>query len=274
MKKIILIFIILYTNVYAIDIPSKHNAHSTRITGLSCAPIEPLQEIGLAVKWYRDSAEKNALYQQAFSMGDVYIQNKTQAIDAQPHTWGVILDIDETVLDNSWYSKTCDSFPSNANDFSQYIVLQQKSQATPGAKKFTCGVQNSGGYVSLVSNRDGSYPEVLEATLKNLKAQGICFDQVIISNPKSREKDPFDKNLRFNAVQTGTCNKSQMVCSNKLPAHAVIAYFGDNIQDFPKLKQDIMIKRSPEDAIYTNFSSGFFILPNPLYGSWKNNQFN
>jgi len=268
MKKLLLVFVITSLNTFALSMPPK-----TSITNNMCAPIQPGHEIGQAVKWYRDSSEKIALYQQAFTMGNYYIQNKIQAIDAKPGTWGVVLDIDETTLDNSWYNKLCDSSPTSEADFSKYVVLQQKSIATPGVKKFTWEIKNTGGYVSLISNRDGSYPGILDSTIKNLKAQGICFDQVILSNRKT-DKTPTDKNPRFSAVLSGTCNDQLMVCSNKLPAHRVIAFFGDNIQDFPRLKQSGMIKLSPEDLTYTHFASGYFILPNPLYGSWESNRFN
>ena len=59
-----------------------------------------------------------------------------------------------------------------------------------------------------------------------------------------------------------------MICSNLLPPHKVIAYFGDNIQDFPNMFQADLINTSPKDSRYNKFSDGYFILPNPLYGSW------
>jgi predicted secreted acid phosphatase len=45
-------------------------------------------------------------------------------------------------------------------------------------------------------------------------------------------------------------------------------YLGDNIRDFPRLDQDLRL--GPE-AGYGEFGSVYFVLPNPMYGSWEDN---
>lgn len=225
-----------------------------------------------AVKWYRDSAEEKALYNQVYNTALEYVQSHKST--TKP--WGVILDIDETTLDNSWYYKQCGETTNSEDEFSRYVVLPEKSTALPGVKNFTCDIKKMGGYVTMLSNRDGSYSyqdkNVLTATINNLKAQGICFDQVVLANRRDA-KTPENKNPRFEAVTQGTCNEKLMVCSNTLPEHEVIAYFGDNIQDFPKLFQANLINKPADDTVYSKFSEGYFILPNPMYGSWQNNKF-
>lgn len=67
-------------------------------------------------------------------------------------------------------------------------------------------------------------------------------------------------------MQTGEYNKN-IILTNKLPAHKVIAYFGDNIQDFPNLKQKNMQKADAK--AFKKFGSKYFIMPNPMYGSWQ-----
>ena len=189
-----------------------------------------------------------------------------------------MLDIDETVLDNFWYYNKCNSLTATASEdnFSHYVVIPSKSVALPGAVAFTCSVKKHGGYVSLVSNRDGSYKDatgnVLDATIANLKHEGICFDQVVLANQQD-SKTPFDKNPRFQAIQSGNYDAKQMVWSNKLPSHQVVAYFGDNIQDFPKFKQAKVYALSPNDKAFGVFGNGYFIFPNPLYGSWQANDY-
>lgn len=58
-----------------------------------------------------------------------------------------------------------------------------------------------------------------------------------------------------------------MIYTNKLPAHDIIAYFGDNIQDFPAMSQEKM--KTADDSQFDVFGSKYFILPNPMYGSWQ-----
>lgn len=239
-----------------------------------CAPNQSRDDIKQAVKWYRNSAEQIALYHQAFGVGYQYIDNWVTENKPKPKTWGIVLDIDETTLDNSWYFKACNDLASNESDFSHYVAISEKSTALPGVKNLVEHVHQLGGYVTLVSNRDGSYEDssgsVMKSTSNNLTAEGIYFDQILLANDKG-STIPSDKNYRFNATITGAYLESQMVWSNKLPPHTVIAFFGDNIQDFPKLKQKNLYGVDKNDTVYNKFGNGFFILPNPMYGSWEHN---
>ena len=56
--------------------------------------------------------------------------------------------------------------------------------------------------------------------------------------------------------------------SQKLPAMRVIMWLGDNIQDFPNLGQSV---RGSGAAGFAEFGRTWFVLPNPLYGSWDKN---
>ena len=241
-----------------------------------CSPTANQTELKQSIKWYRDSAEKTALYRQAYGIATVYVENWVKTHHPKAKSWGVVLDIDETTLDNSWYFIKCSDIADNESDFSHFVSIPAKSVALPGVIEFTRKVHQLGGYVSMVSNRDGSYHDstgkVLDATVENLKQQQVYFDQVVLAN-RSASEHPSDKNPRFNAINSGKYVAKDMVWSNELPAHQVIAYFGDNIQDFPKFKQPVMDKLSAEDSTYKIFGNGYFIMPNPMYGSWMANQY-
>ncbi|AUR50857.1 HAD family acid phosphatase [Aquella oligotrophica] len=263
MKKILTsLFILSSINCYADNI---------------CSPEAKQQDIKQAVKWYRDSAEKKALYNQTFLIGTNYVSEWVKSNHPKAKSWGVVLDIDETTLDNSWYFRECGELASNESDFSHYVANPMKSTALPGVAKFTQLVHDLGGYVSFVSNRDGSFKDetgsVLDTTTQNLKHEKIYFDQVVLANRRD-SKTPSNKNPRFNAINTGNYDATQMVWSNKLPAHKVIAYFGDNIQDFPKFKQGSANSLDENSSEFSIFGKGYFILPNPMYGSWEANQYN
>lgn len=242
-----------------------------------CSKSAPQAELKQAVKWFHGSAEKKALYRQAFQMGSDYAQNWVEKNHPKKNTWGVVLDIDETVLDNSWYFHDCIDIATSGDDFEHYVSLPKKSVALPGAVEFTQLIHKLGGYVSFVTNRNGAYQDKtgnsLDATVENLKQQHIEFDQVILGNFRD-SKNPSDKNLRFEAVESGkNYDPKEMVWSQKLPAHKVIAYFGDNIQDFPHLKQAQAKALPNDDSAFEPFGHGYFILPNPIYGSWQKNTF-
>src|SRR4051812_32219561 len=83
-----------------------------------CSGVPKDPTIIKAVKWYRDSAEQKALYREVFSAGQDYITQQAQKLE--PNTWGVVLDIDETTLNNTWYFKQCTETAPNEKDFSKY----------------------------------------------------------------------------------------------------------------------------------------------------------
>lgn len=252
----------------------------TAFADSTCVPGNPQSNQAYqAVQWYRDSAERNAIYREVFLIGDQKIQAMVKRQHLKSAQWGVIFDIDETLLNNSALDKqqilSCDT--SRLDQVFNAFAIQGISTALPGAKKLTCAIQKMGGIVSLVSNRNGAYTNsatqktLMQVTIANLKAQGICFNQVLLSDGKN-----YDKNPRFEAVQSGVypAEGQGMTYDKKLPAHSVIAYFGDNIQDFPKLKQAQIYSQDPNGSAYDLFGEKYFALPNPMYGSWQANSFN
>ncbi len=273
LKKLNLITLLISTSVlfnisHAADISNS----SPNSSFPACIPVTSLKNLDNATFWYNQSAEKKALYKEIYLMGDNYVQYWVKQNHPKPNTWGVVLDIDETTLDNSWFSAECQNDLSNEDNFEHYVSISAKSTALPGVVYFTHLVHNLGGYVSFISNRNGAYQDstgqVLAATATNLKNQNIYFDQVVLSNYKNNPH-PSDKNPRFQAVITNHYDKNLMVWTNTLPAHPVIAYFGDNIQDFPKLTQTKTHSLNWDNSAFSLFGRGYFIFPNPMYGSWE-----
>ena len=220
-----------------------------------------------ATQWYRDSAEKTALYNQIYAIGLEKVTAKVKKM--KKDSWGVVLDIDETVLDNSEYQKRNVLSCSPYNTKTNYAFMEEKvSVAAPGAINFTCSIQKLGGRVILVTNRNGIYDDkIQEATVDNLEAQGICFDNVVFANGD----DDRNKTPRFIAITKG--DYSNILATEKLAPLKVVAYFGDNIQDFPNIKQTDAIKQTPDSKYFQKFGQEYFSLPNPTYGSWEKNEF-
>jgi 5'-nucleotidase (lipoprotein e(P4) family) len=209
----------------------------------------PADAVAPNIRWFRASAEKRAIYIQTYRSAAASILRRSQGL--QPNTFGVILDADETVLDNSPYEVTHPVYDEATwNEW----VRSERAEVLPGALAFTQQVHNVGGRVVIVTNRDDRY---CDATRSNLRKVGIVADEVLCkTDPVSDDKNP-----RFEAVQKG-------VAPSVLPAMRVLMWVGDNIQDFPHLSQDI---RKQGDAAFADFGEGFVVLPNPMYGSWTRN---
>jgi acid phosphatase len=166
----------------------------------------------------------------------------------------VILDADETVLDNSTYqmrlARRGEAFSNETwNDW----VREEAAGAQPGAGRFIELVRTLGGRVAVVTNRD---EPVCDATRRNLTALGIEVDVVLCQAEGERGKEG-----RFAAVQQGTTPAG-------LPPLDVVMWVGDNIHDFPGLDQRV---REGPPGPYELFGRRWFVLPNPMYGSWEGN---
>jgi 5'-nucleotidase (lipoprotein e(P4) family) len=202
-----------------------------------------------AVRWVAQSAEYEALTRQTYAAAARRLDQLAPAIPAGH--WGVILDADETVLNNIEYARRrlgTDSAYTEAS-WSEW-VREQAAPAIPGARGFTHHVHLLGGRVVIVTNRADS---LCGPTRANLRAVGIEADLVLCMPPGHEDKNP-----RFASVEDGTASRD-------LPPLTVLEWLGDNIRDFPHLTQSV---RGDPDT-YALFGRQYFALPNPVYGSWQ-----
>jgi len=207
------------------------------------------RQLPAEIRWFRNSAEYRALTRQAYSIAAERLPELSRGLPAQ--TWAVILDADETVLDNSEYQRRRAVLDSNYTEASWADWVNEKAApAVPGAPEFTRAVHAMGGRVVIVTNRADS---LCAASRANLQTAGIETDLVLCQAPGQSDKNP-----RFQRVQNGTAAAG-------IPPLTVVAWVGDNILDFPGMSQASRNDTRALDA----FGKKFFVLPNPMYGSWK-----
>lgn len=205
------------------------------------------------IRWFAAAAEQRAAYVQTYRFAAATIERLAQG--RSPGSWAVILDADETVIDNSPYEiqQARLGVPYDSVTWDAW-VQRGVARALPGAVDFTSRVHALGGRVVIVTNRDQHYCDV---TRSNILRVGIPADEVLCRTDRANgSKDP-----RFEAVQTGTAPST-------LPPLSVLMWVGDNIQDFPHLTQAI---RSAPDGALAGFGEKYIVLPNPMYGSWEGN---
>lgn len=206
-------------------------------------------EIPDSVHWFRNSAEYHAAAIQAYGLATHQVE--TEAASLETGKWAVILDADETVLDNSQYQKERTGMtPSFTPESWTAWVKRTEAKPIPGAISFLTRVHDLGGKVAIVTNRDS---KVCDETRQNFLRYQIPFDVVLCGSG--------DKNGRWQRVANGTA-------ASDLPALKVVMWVGDNILDFPGLEQSMRTK--PEDA-FKDFGTRFIVIPNPMYGSWVGN---
>ena len=205
------------------------------------AAAPPRADTVAAVRWTRASAEHRGLFLQSYRLATEIIEKR--AAGAAPGSWAVILDADETTLDNSVYQQERASAGLGySRDSWNAWVNRGAAAALPGAAAFTHRVHELGGRVVIVTNRDDA---VCAITRDNLRRVNVEADQVLCAPPGVSDKNP-----RFATVQAGG---------------KVLMWVGDNIEDFPTLHQTILTER---DAAFDEFGRAYILLPNPMYGSW------
>jgi 5'-nucleotidase (lipoprotein e(P4) family) len=209
-------------------------------------------EMPTAVHWTRNSAEHRAVLLQIYrGAGE---QMARLASGRAAGSWAVILDADETVIDNSTYQKERAEVGGGYSDSTWNAWVRRRSAtALPGAAEFIRRVRSLGGKAVIVTNRQEI---VCEDTRANFRALSIDID-AMYCRPQGASSD---KNPRFQAVQNGT--------AAGLPKLDVVMWVGDNILDFPALAQSIRTS----DAPFAEFGQRFIVIPNPMYGSWESNE--
>jgi 5'-nucleotidase (lipoprotein e(P4) family) len=222
---------------------------------LAPAPVTapPVSSPSNDVKWSRVSAEHRAIYLETYHAATERLT--ALASGRAQGSWAVILDADETVIDNSEYEAGRIPFGGSfdAKSWTAW-VMEGRAAALPGAVAFTSRVHELGGKVVIVTNRDDAECPI---TRSNLQSVAIRADLVLCKTTTD------DKNPRFDAVQNGSAAPG-------FPAMTVLEWLGDNIQDFPHLSQSI---RNEPDSAFSRFGDSFFALPNVMYGSWQSNPF-
>jgi acid phosphatase len=175
----------------------------------------------------------------------------------------VILDVDETVLDNSPFAARGVRGGNEYNEAEWAAwCREERARALPGAVEFTRFAAKHGIAVIYISNRA---KDLDQATLANLRKAGLP-----VSGPQAF--------LGLGTVVDG-CEQagSEKGCRRQLVArhYRVLMQFGDQIGDFVDVPANTADGRRKAVADYLPWiGTRWFVLPNPTYGSWEPALFN
>lgn len=211
------------------------------------APPPPPQKGTL---WVFQSEEFGYLTHEIYAMATGVVVSRAALLPASTE-WAVVLDVDETVLDNSVYQLETPVF---SEDSWATWEARKEAIATPGAPGFVAAVRHVGGHVVYVTNRrDGA------ATIAVLKKQGLWAegDLMCATTFGADSKWISEKATRRGELRTGKGG-----CSLDKPT-MVLAYVGDQRGDFPDDGEE-----TADPYGLSPWGSRYFMLPNPMYGKW------
>ncbi|MFT7463308.1 MAG: alkaline phosphatase D [Pseudohongiellaceae bacterium] len=211
--------------------------------------------------WMQHSVERDALCRQAYSLA---LANLTRAM-GEP-SWcameafvgelgglppAVIVDVDETVLDNHWYEARLVR-DGNRYESKSWAKWCEEKAATvvPGALQFCQLADRLGVTVFYVTNRRES---VAEPTIQNLRDLGFPVrDDGSNVMPRT---DSSDKTARREAVAA---------------EFRVLLLVGDAGGDFhEKLAGAVdLARRAAAGPFADRWGKSWIALPNPMYGGW------
>lgn len=206
---------------------------------------------GFDVKYVRESEEYAALTRQVYRLGAAAVENAAR--QAPAGRWAVVLDVDETALDNSFYSLEQRAYGIPFSEASWSVWTRRRAAPrVPGVAEFIATVRRLGGHVAWITNRSA---QAEADTRTNLQTAGLWHDDDRLC---VYADSTYSKAVRRAEVLSGNGR-----CAWNGQRMNVLAYFGDQMGDFPATGESDT--DAGRDAA---FGVRFFLLPNPMYGSW------
>ena len=228
-----------------------------------------------ALLWLRTSVEFDAMTRQTFAtattkLGEALVDPKWTALTQAEQSPNqndlppcVIVDVDETILDNSQYQLELirDKTQYDTDKWNEF-VQRRSSPAIDGAVEFAAACRAGGVEIFFVTNREA---KVEAATRDNLIAQRLM-------DPSDPDRI-LSKNERPNWSSDKSSRRQEIA-----KTHRVLLLIGDDLNDFVSAKNLPIAQRQ---QLYKqnkkNWGQSWFVMPNPNYGGWEsatiNNQY-
>lgn len=201
-----------------------------------------------ATLWTATSAEMYYASIQAYDLALLKLKTKVNQDYSKP--MAVVMDLDETVLDNSPYmfQQIANGKTFDGDSWYEWC-MEANAKLLPGAFDFIKKCKTLDVDVYFISNRS---IETLEGTLDNLKKLNIITDNdhVLLKENIS------DKTDRRNLVSE---------------QNDIVLFIGDNLRDFSEIYKDRQANygKAVVDEELDNLRENFIIIPNPMYGEWQ-----
>ena len=215
--------------------------------------------------WIQTSAEYRVICRTTYAMAAraldaALLDPAWSAAVEQPGTPGllppaVIMDLDETVLDNSPFAArlVTDRIPFDPKVWSDWVA-RAEAGALPGALEFIRYAESKGVTIFYVTNRSADQEA---ATRANLARLGITLpadaDTVLMSRERPEWRS--DKGPRRAHVAA---------------THRILLLVGDDLGDFVSGAQEAPEKRiAAAERHGERWGVQWFMIPNPMNGSWE-----
>ncbi len=227
-------------------------------------------EILNATLWMQTSAEYDALARSTFAAATralgaaladpAWTAALEQAGDFAALPPAVVVDVDETVLDNSPFeAQTILEDTSFCSATWSAWVEKSSARPLPGATAFLADAVAKGADVFYVTNRTSSEKE---RTIANLAAAG--FPHVDAAHVLTSGETPADGGPAWTSEKA---TRRAFLAAR----HRIVLLLGDDLRDFvpvpagASLEDRVALSRRYAER----WGTRWFLLPNAIYGSWE-----
>jgi 5'-nucleotidase (lipoprotein e(P4) family) len=206
------------------------------------------------ILWTQTSGEARALAYQAFNLARMMLDRDLQANRRNRMRRAIVVDADETVLDNSRFQATLlkNSQSYNAETWTAW-VKRVEAEAIPGAVEFLRYAASRSVRVFYITNRNLVEKEATAANLKKLGFPDVSDETLLV---------------RTDAKTSSKEARRQTVSAR----YRIVLLMGDNLNDFAEIFQQSKTVADRLAAVEQNkaqFGRRFIVLPNVMYGDWE-----
>ncbi|MEM9401347.1 MAG: HAD family acid phosphatase [Pseudomonadota bacterium] len=251
---------------------------SSGLTGcaaVSDPPAIPRHDNTDAVIWLQSSSEYAALTTGLYVSATAALDRI--AADGDPSGMAIVLDVDETVLDNSPYQGQLilDDDRYRSETWDPWLALRDAVEV-PGVVEFIQAAQTRGFHIAFITNRtcqarpttQDRCPQI-EDTRVNLEAVGIDTSKTTLflrgQQPPQACLALLTEAEQPSGVWSTSDKTSRRACVEQ--ERDIVMLFGDQMGDFTEAHGSD--GRSSAAAFDKHWGRTWFMLPNPTYGGWK-----
>lgn len=240
-----------------------------------CATSQTGREQVNGILWMQHSAEYVQLSRQIFAQATARLETLTASGESaaleqvtRPREQlarlptAIVVDLDETILDNSFYQARRAREALEYDEPSwQLWMSEANAPALPGAIEYLRAADAAGHRIFYVTNRSCVPMAYLpgeacpakrwtQLNLQELGLPGADDGEVLMLRGERPEWSSSDKTVRRAHIAE---------------RYRIIALVGDDLRDFT----DRAVFAAREAELSAWFGERWFLLPNPLYGSWE-----
>lgn len=232
-----------------------------------------------AVLWMQTSVEYQAVVAQAYRLARLQLDaaladpawtaatEQTGEIAHLPPA--VVLDLDETVLDNSGFAarQVGGRLPYSEAAWNAWCE-ERRAGALPGAVAFLRYARERGVAAYFITNREFPVEQATRDVLTNLGIEHTSTPDTVLTRCAREQGDSMPASARCDRPEWSTSDKT-LRRLEVARTHRILLLVGDDLGDFIPGGGSVAERRARVAPFNGYWGTKWIAMPNPTYGSWE-----